>query len=229
MKKINFELAFAALMPDFVSQFLLSEDILQDSAYCVELEDLRDSLKSVNDPEVADIKKFLLLEEETESGHECGEECGHEKHVETGPKTIQEALEDIDPELEEIDGEYYHIYTPVELRYIFDRVNDSIDKLYRYYLDYASVNLTLTVGFKFINGLEAALVVEYFRHASELDEPDEGSFYLPVKNQKISDEISLRAYFSVDGDNSAEYEAAFKRVTDLLNVKHDDRYTKGLN
>ena len=107
MKKINFELAFASLIPDFVSQFLLSDHISQDSAYCIELEDLRDSLKRVNDPEIADIKKFLSLEDEAlrVHDHECGEGCDEGEHSVEAPKTAREALEDIDPELEEIDGE----------------------------------------------------------------------------------------------------------------------------
>jgi hypothetical protein len=231
MKKINFELAFASLIPDFVSQLLLSDHIRQDSAYCIELEDLRDSLKRVNDPEIADVKKFLSLEDEALMVHEhaCGEDCDEEEPAGGDPKTAREALEDIDPELEEIDDEYYHIYTPAELRYIFDRINNSIDKLYKYYMDYSSVNLTLTVGFKFVNGLEAALVVEYFHPGLAMESPGDDAMYLPVKNPKVSDEISLRAYFSMDAGRIGEYEAAFKEVTDMLNVKHDDRYTKGFN
>ena len=96
-------------------------------------------------------------------------------------------------------------------------------------MDYASVNLTLTVGFKFVNGLEAALVVEYFHPGLAMEDLGDDSLYLPVKNQKVSDEISVRTYFSIDAGKIVEYEAAFKEVTDMLNVRHDDRYTKGFN
>jgi hypothetical protein len=233
MQKINFELALATLLPEFIMQFLLSSEISQNSSYCIELEDLRDSLKRVDDPEIADIKKFLSLESgDLPAGghtHECDGECGHEVQKQTQDEDIPEELRELDPELEEVDNEYFHVYTPAELRYIFDRINNSIEKLYRYYMDYATVNLTLTIGFRFENGLESALVVEYIQDGLGAAPWGDDCLELPVNDARVSDDIKMRACFSIDPDKKAQYIEAFSRITEMLNVKHDDRYTKGYN
>lgn len=230
MKKFNFELQMATLIPEFIYQFLLNGSIDQDSITCLELEDLGDSLKSANDPELKEIKKFLSLENDahTDEAEECEDGCEHEHAHPLIPKTVEETMEDVDAELEEVDSEYFHRYTPVELRYVFDKVIDNIDKIYDYYLDYATVNLSLTVNFKMTDGLESNLVVEFLGHGMKA-ENIEDSFYVPVKNALVSDDVAVRLYYYYDTERTEEYEKAFKEITDIMNVKHEGKYTGGMN
>lgn len=233
MKKFNFELSMASLIPEFVFQFLLNGSVAQDSITCIELEDLGDALKGAKDKELVEIKKFLSLDNvarDEEEEHECGEGCehGHEHKDPLMPKSVEETMEEVDAELEEVDDEYFHRYTPAELRYIFDKVIDNIDKIYDYYMDYASLNLAITVNFKFAGGLEANLVVEFLGHGIKPDNIEE-CFYLPVKNAMVSDDVAVRVYFYYDTERTEEYEKAFKDITDVMNVKHEGKYNGGVH
>jgi hypothetical protein len=96
-------------------------------------------------------------------------------------------------------------------------------------MDYATVNLTLTIGFRFENGLESALVVEYIQDGLGAAPWGDDCLELPVNDARVSDDIKMRACFSIDPDKKAQYIEAFSRITEMLNVKHDDRYTKGYN
>ncbi|MEI7542180.1 MAG: hypothetical protein WCJ94_02885 [bacterium] len=232
MKKFNFELQMASLIPEFINQFFLNVNIDQDSLTCIELEDLGDALKNAKDDELKDIKKFLSLD--NVSHPEEAEEYAaidDETKVDTDPlfpKSVEETLDEVDAQLEEVDSDYYHRYTPTELKYIFDKVIDNIDKIYDYYLDYASVNLTMTINFKMQGTLESNLVVEFLGHGMKPDNIED-TFYLPVKNALVSDEVAVRIYFYYDIEKTAEYEKAFKEITDVMNVKHDGKYNGEMN
>src|ERR1035437_8001785 len=128
MRKFNFELSLASLIPEFINQFLLNASIDQNSITCLELEDLGDALKGARDPGLKDIKKFLSLDNESHlSGEEndCEDGCEHE-HAHKDPlvpKSVEETMEEVDADLEEVDNEYYHRYTPAELRYKIGRAS----------------------------------------------------------------------------------------------------------
>src|SRR5665811_1037773 len=122
MRKFNFELQMASLIPEFIYQFFFNANIDQDSLTCLELEDLGDALKNARDPELKEIKKFLSLDNEShteDEGHECEDGCEHD-HAHKAPqvpKSVEETMEEVDKDLEEVDNEYYHRYTTAELRY----------------------------------------------------------------------------------------------------------------
>jgi hypothetical protein len=232
MRKINFTLQLATLLPEFIFQFLLNGHIEQDSITCIELEDLRDALKSVHDPEMDDIKKFLSMEnkaEEDETARECGDGCDHEHGMEHdhGPKPLEQAMDEVDGDLEEVDSEFYHKYTPAELKYIFEKIVYYIEKVYKYYLNYSEINLTLTVGFVMDGGLEANMAVEFFQ-TGVIPETIDDAYYMPVKNAMVSDDIALRVYFYYDKEKESRYDAIFSDIADIMNVKHEDRYKGGL-
>lgn len=231
MKKFNFELQMAALIPEFINQFFLNVNIDQNSLTCIELEDLGDALKNAKDDELKDIKKFLSLDNILHPEEDEVENKNPEPAIDTDPlfpKSVEETLDEVDAQLEEVDSEYYHRYTPTELKYIFDKVIDNIDKIYDYYLDYASVNLTMTVNFKMKGTLESNLVVEFLGHGMKPDNIED-SFYLPINNALVSDEVAVRIYFYYDTEKTAEYEKAFKEITDVMNVKHDGKYNGNMN
>jgi hypothetical protein len=234
MKKINFEIQLATLLPEFIYQFMLNGHINQDSINCIELEDLRDSIKNVHDHDLDDIRKFLFVENKTEDEeeghhHEAGDVHNDTADATGGLKSIDASMGAVDEELEEIGSEYFHRYTPVELKYIFDKIIDAIDKIYKYYLDHTELNLILTIGFKFDNELESNLVVEFFQTGFKPETLDDEVYYVPCRNAMVSDDIAVRAYFNTDPDESELYEESFKKVTDLMNVKVEDRYKEGLN
>ncbi len=227
MQKINFNLDLASMIPDFLYQFTLNGHVEQGSITCLELEDLRDALKSVNDPEMADIKKFLSMENDT---HEC-EECGHEhgpEHEHAPADPVSQAMDEVDEEIIEVDDEFFHKYTPAEIKYIFEKIVYNIDKVYKYYMDYTTMNLALTVGLRLEGGLETNLVVEFFTTGYNPG-PVEAGYYLPVKNAMVSDSVALRAYLICEEGKEAEFDAVLTKVTDIMNVKVEDRYKEGLN
>jgi hypothetical protein len=234
MQKINFNLQMAGLIPDFVYQFLLNIYVKQDSISCVEFEDLRDALKGVSDPEMADIKKFLSMENRAEEDdceeHECQDGCehDHEHGHNHNLKPIDEIMEEVDEDLAEVDSEYFHKYTPAELKYIFEKIVYYIDKVYKYYFDYSGVNLTLTIGFTLEGGLETNMVLEFFRMGVKIEDIPE-AHYLTIKNSMVSDDIVLRVYFYCDPEKKDKYDKVFQEITDIMNVKHDDMYKDGLH
>ena len=231
MKTFNFKLQMASLIPEFIFQFLLNGNIDQDSITCVELEDLGDALKGAKDPSLKDIKKFLALDNgpgEEKEEPECEDGCEHEHghSHEEGPKTVEETLDDVDADLEEVDSDYYHRYTPAELKYLFDKVIDNVDRIYDLYLDYATVNLTLTVNFRMTGALDTNLVVEFLGHGMKADDIED-SFYVPVKNAMVSDDIAVRVYFYYDAERTSDYEKVFGEIADVMNVKHEGKYNGG--
>ncbi|MCE5299914.1 MAG: hypothetical protein LLG37_03445 [Spirochaetia bacterium] len=240
MRKIKFNLQMAGLIPDFLYQFLENDLVERQSINCLEFEDLRDSLKSNKDKELESIRRFLSIGAphvhtgECDSGHEHEHEeeekgADDEINVEFGPsEQLDDAMKDVDAEILEVDEDGFHAYTPGELKYAFGEIIYNIDMVYEVYCEYTGVNPIFTVGFKMKNGLEAALAVEFLKRGEKAEDTGE-AFEVPIKNSSVSDDISCRVYIYYNTEKTDEYEKAFKEITDIMGVKHDDRYMGGLH
>jgi len=204
MSYLNFKLRLATLIPDFIYQFLSNEQINDDVFTCFELEDVRIAISNVEINDVKNIKKFLMIND------------GNNKI--TNPNITENIMENLEYELEEVDNEYYHRYTPEELKYIFNEIIYNIDIIYDEFKKLTQTNLTLTIGFKFKNGLESNMVVEFFDNNDAEYHIDDG-FFLPMENCFVSDNIITRLYFYVDKKNFSLYEELFKGIIDCMNLK----------
>lgn len=210
MPKLNFEMAFATMIPEFIYQFLSSGQVEKDSITCIDFEDLRDAVKSGTDKKLDGIRHFLTAEDEDL------------KEIIDADLTKEEKLEkmsdELDAELEEVDSDLYHKYTPGELKYIFGEITDNIELVYAMYKAHAGLNLGLSVGFKLKNGLEAGLVVEFLA-VTETPEYLEDVFFIPMKNYFVSDDIIARVYLLCEKNNISEYTHEFEAIIADLQIK----------
>jgi|DewCreStandDraft_4_1066084.scaffolds.fasta_scaffold00712_17 hypothetical protein len=203
MPNLNFHLSLATLIPDFIYQFLSNDLIDQNIFTCFELEDVRDAVSKLKIEELKNINKFLMIEN-TSLENEQNEDF----------------MEKLDNSLMEIDNEYYHRYTPGELRFIFEEIINNIDIIYDAFKNETGLNLTLNIGFKFKDNLEANMIIE-FMNKYETFEHLENAFILPIENYFVSDNIIARVYFSYIQENFSKYENIFNQIFDIINLKHN--------
>ncbi|HRQ43892.1 MAG TPA: hypothetical protein PLB12_06015 [Candidatus Goldiibacteriota bacterium] len=225
MDKLKIELPFATLLPDFIYQFLSAEQVDKAIFTCLELEDVRDALVDASEPELKEIKDFLnIIEESTQAETEGGEETeqeGEEGIIISKESGLENMMEEVDAELEEIDDENYHRYTPGELKYIFEKIIYNINLVYDYCLKLTGVPLTLSIGFRFVDDdefRETNLVVD-FLHTREKPEPAEGAFFVPMKNYLVSDDVMARAYFFYEPEYKRFYAKKFDEIVKLITLK----------
>jgi hypothetical protein len=150
MPKLNFELSFATLIPEFLHQFLSAAQVDRESITCLDFEDLRDAVKNTKESGLEGIRRFLAIEDE-------GEVEVEEKEVITPDTGLEKMSDELDAELQEVDNDLFHKYTPGEIKYMFGEIVDNIDLLYRLYKAHAGMNLTLSAGFKLKSGLESGI------------------------------------------------------------------------
>jgi hypothetical protein len=213
MPKLNFELAFATLLPEFIYQFLSGAGVVKDSITCLEFEDMREAIKPARGPECDGMKRFLALSEDAEEA-----EPGQPVEELTPEEKLEKMSEELDTELAEVDDELYHKYTPGELKYIFGEIVDNVDNVYGLFKEYTGVNMAYTIGFKLKNGLESNLVIE-FLHLGDSPEYLEDVFFVPMKNYLVSDDIMVRIYLVYEKQKEAEYAAEFGEISKLLQLK----------
>lgn len=218
MDKLKIELPFATLLPDFIYQFLSAEQVDKVIFTCLELEDVRDALIYAEEPELKEIKDFLSI---TETGGEEPEEDESAEGDESKESALESMMEEVDAELEEIEDENYHRYTPGELKYIFEKIIYNINLVYDYCLKLTGVPLTLSIGFRMVDDdefREANLVVD-FLHTQEKPEPAEGAFFVPMKNYLVSDDVMARAYFFYEPEYKRFYAKKFDEIVKLITLK----------
>lgn len=213
MPKLNFELTFATLIPEFVYQFLSSAQVDKNSITCLDLEDLRDAVKGSTSAELEGIRQFL-------SAHEVECEVEDEETM-TADEKLENMSDKLDVELELVDDEMYHKYTPGELKYIFGEIIDNIDEVYSLYKNHAGINLALSVGFKLKNGLETGLVIEFLSMA-ETPEFLENVFFIPMANYMASDGILSRMYLVYEKEKEGQYAPEFSEISAVLSLKSGD-------
>lgn len=211
MPKLNFELAFATLIPEFINQFLGSPHVDKESITCLDLEDLRDAIKNSEEKGLDGIKRFLSAEAEQARTVMSDEELTKEDKLEM-------LAEELDSELEMVDDDMYHKYTAGELKYVFGEIMDNIEDVYDLYKNYAELNITLNVGFMLKNGLESGLVIE-FLSLSETPEYLEDVFFIPVKNYLVSDGLLARVYLVYEKEKESQYKAKFDEIAAALSMK----------
>jgi hypothetical protein len=204
MSDLNFKLRFATLIPDFIYQFLSNELIDNDVFTCFELEDVRNTILNVEMDDLKNIKKILMI-------------TGDDDKT-TNQNTDENIMENLDYELNEVNNEYFHRYTIEELKYIFKEIIFNIDTVYHEFKKWTGTNLILTIGFKFKNGLETNMVVE-FLESKDNKEYIGNVFFLPMENYFVSDNIIARLYFYIDDKKFPSYEKQFKKIVDCLNLK----------
>ncbi len=205
MPDLNFRLSLATLIPDFIYQFLSNDKIDNEIFTCFELEDIRNSISNIPVSDLININKFLMID-------------NNEKNDENSSENI---MNNLDYELEEIDDEYYHRYTPGELKYIFEEIIKNIEIIYDAHKKAIQTNLILTIGFKFKNGLESNMAVE-FLNINDTPEQLEDVFFLPMENYFISDDIIARVYFNIDKNKYILYESIFNEIFDIINLKQNE-------
>jgi hypothetical protein len=211
MPKLNVELSFATLIPEFLHQFLSAAQVVRESITCLDFEDLRDAVKNTKEPELEGIRQFLAVENEGKD-----EEKGKGEII---PDTGLEKMSDeLDAELEAIDDELYHRYTPGEIKYMLGEVIDNIELLYGLYKAHADLNLSLSVGFKLKSGLESGIVIE-FLSINESPEFLEDVFFIPMKNYFVSDDIIARMYIVYEKEKQGKYSAEFAEIAAMLQLK----------
>lgn len=221
MPKLDLKVPFATLLPDFAYQALSTEFVEKDSITCLELEDLREALLHNDDRALKDIRAFLAIGEDDRADFDGEYSEDGELH--------NEADDSLDGELEEVDADLYHRYTPGEVKFILGEIIEHIDEVYEAYHDYAGLNLALTAGFVFQAGekagkreqrkkYETGLIVEFFNTLNEPEMPED-VFDVPVVSQKLSDTISARAYFTCNSEYMGGYETYFAAISRILNMK----------
>lgn len=201
MQELKFHLSLATLIPEFIYQFLSTELVEQNTFTCLELEDVRNSIVKSQLVNLNNINKFLMINEE-------------DFKLQNNKNTI----ENIDEELKEIDNEYYHKYSAGELKYIFDEIINNIDIIYNAFKKETGINLLLTIGFKFKDGPETNMVIE-FLNIEEKNEYFEDMFFLPIDNCFVSDNIIARIYFYYDKNEIKKYEYFLNQIFDIINLK----------
>ena len=202
MPNLNFRLLYATLIPGFIYQFLSNEFIDQNIFTCFELEDVRNSILKLHNDRLKSIKKFLIIDKEA---------------VDKQNK-IKDIMNNLDDELAEIDNEYYHRYTPGELKYIFDEIVNNIDVIYDAFKRETGINLSLIIGFKFKDGLESNMIIE-FLNIEETPSYLEDVFFLPMENYFVSDNIIARIYFNYNKEKINQYEHFFNEIFKIINLK----------
>jgi len=222
--KIKLTLPFATLIPDFIYQFLSSEGIEKNAVDCMELEDLRDALLRSHEPELAELREFLQIDEE--QGEENAAEADESSRTPADDiEDMENLMDDVDSSLELIDEDLYHRYTPGELKHVFEQIVYNIDMVYTHYKRYSGLNLALSVGFLVEEAgvpLESNMIVE-FLHLNEQPEPmDSGVYVLPMKSYNVSDDIIARVYFYIDESKKELYDRAFERIAAALNYAGGD-------
>lgn len=221
MPKLDLKIAFAALVPDFAYQALSTEFVEKDSITCLELEDLREALLHNEDRALKDIRAFLAIGADERADFDSGYDEEGEMHDDS------DGL--LDDELEEVDADLYHRYTPGEVKFILGEIMEHIDEVYEAYHDYSGLNLALTAGFVFQAGekagkreqrkkYETGLIVEFFKTGNEPEMPED-VFEVPVASKNLSDTISARAYFTCNSDYMGGYETYFAAISRILNMK----------
>jgi hypothetical protein len=229
MRLLNLKLAFASLIPDFIYQFLSTEYTSKEGLTCLELEDVKlIAQKRPDDAEMESIRKFL--ESGTVDNSEENSSNPEDPDIDIAgldkrQATIGKMLNDLDPELEAVDDELYHVYTPGELRFIFEKITDQIDKIYFLNKKETESNLTLTITFKVKAGEQgwndASLVIEFFDVLDYMP-PVEDAFVLPIEKPNVSDSVVARVYIYYDTDETAVYEAAFGKIINIMNLKGNE-------
>ena len=214
MPNLNIRLQFASLIPDFIYQFLSNDFIDSDNLTCLELEDVREAIASDRSAELEPVRKFLAVEE----GAEIKREELRIKNEEEKYEKLEEMADRLDAELEEVDDEYYHRYTPGELKFVFEKIHENVDKIYGLFKADTGTNMCLAIGFKTKGGLESNMVIE-FLHMDEKPEYMEDVFFLPMDNYLMSDDIISRVYFYYEKEKEQEYKKVFDDVVKLLQLK----------
>jgi hypothetical protein len=209
MPKINVELSFATLIPEFLHQFLSAAQVDRESITCLDFEDLRDALKNTKEPGLEGIRQFLVIEDEGEV---------EEKESITPDTGLEKMSDELDAELEAIDDDLYHRYTPGEIKYMLGEIIDNIELLYGLYKEHAGLNLSLSVGFKLKSGLESGIVVE-FLSMNESPEFLEDVFFIPMKNYFVSDDIIARMFIVYEKEKQSKYSAEFAEIAAMLQLK----------
>jgi len=243
MHKIKFQLELAILLPVFIEQFLTTDYIDNKSFTSMELEDLRDILKKIDDPSLAPIKEFLAIEPVKEQEKEVEEDEEKEEHAsddgeeeEDEEKNMYEMetpkkglLDDVEEELEEVDDYYFNRYTAKELHYIFSQIIDNIDELSTIFKKHSGLDLTITIGFQLNKNkmtkkrekrktYETSMVVEFVK-TSEKFEPVDDSFLLTIKKPNVSDDIKANVYFIYNKKYEKKYVEFFEKIADVINMK----------
>ncbi len=202
MRELNFKLPFSTLIPDFIYQFLSTEYIERNFSTCFELEDLREVIIHNDMKGIDEIKNFLMIEEQNIEG-----------------KIKLEADEhNLDYELAEIDDEYYHRYTPEELRFIFAEIINNIDELYDAFFNFFGMNMTFTIGFKTKENIEMNMVIEFLSTDKEPEFIKE-AFYIGINNKKVSDNIIAFLYFV--GDDNEECQKFLNNIINSIEFKEE--------
>ncbi len=223
MQKLDLKIPFATLIPEFACQALSTEFVEKDSITCLELEDLREALLHSDERELKDIRAFLAIGEDDRASFDEGFDDDEDGYDEEGPEGL------LENQIEEIDTDLYHRYTPGEVKFILGEIIENIDLVYDHYYEYSGLNLVLTSGFVFQAGekagkkaqrknFESGFVVEFFKRGHEQELPDD-IFVVPMGSQEVSDTVSARAYFTCNPAYMAGYERYFAAVAKLLNMK----------
>ncbi len=241
MHKIKFQLEFATLLPAFIEQFLMTDYVDNKSFTSMELEDLRDVLKKIDDPALSSIKEFLAIEPVKEQEKEPEEEEEKEEHDhETDGEDEEEnmynldgtkkgLLDDVEEELDEVDDFNFNRYTAEELKYIFSQVIENIDELSGIYRKKSGLDLAITIGFQLNTNkmskkrekrknYEASMVVEFVKIKDKF-EPAEDSFLLPIKKPNVSDSIKSNVYFIYNKKYEKKYMEFFDKIAEVMNMK----------
>ncbi|MFP4465937.1 MAG: hypothetical protein ACLFP1_02695 [Candidatus Goldiibacteriota bacterium] len=228
MQKIDIKLKFAALIPEFISQFLSTEYIDKDSFNCMALEDVREAVSGAADPGFDEMKRFLSTE--TSSMYEKLKDSGELSKEEK----ISGMMEILDSEINEVDEKYYHVYTAQELKHIFNLMIYNIDILHKRYTDETGLNMELVIGFKLnpdIGGEEANMVVEFLPEGEESSAPVEADFFVPIEDSRVSGGITARVFFIVEKKNEEKFREIFRNITDIIDLKNieNNESRKNLN
>ncbi len=200
MQELNFKLPFATIIPEFIQQFLSTEYIDQSSITCFELEDLREVILNTGMQGLDEIKKFLMIESEE------------------AKEDLIDGETQLDYELLEVEDEYYHKYTPDELKFIFNKIIENIDELYDKFYEFFGLNMTYTIGFKTKENTEMNMVIEFLSTEQEPGFIKE-AFYVNIENNKVSDEIVCFTYFI--GENKELNEKILKNIINLIEFRED--------
>ncbi len=200
MQQLNFILPFATFIPEFIYQFLSTEYIDKNGITCFELEDLRELIINNETRGLDEIKKFLMIDSEEPEGE------------------FKDSEAQLDFELLEVDDEYYHKYTPGELKFIFDEIIKNIDELYDKFYNYFGLNMSYTIGFKTIKNTEMNMVIEFLSTKQEPGFINE-AFYINIENNKVSDDIISFVYFT--GENKELDEKILKNIINLIEFREE--------
>ncbi|MEI7641040.1 MAG: hypothetical protein WCJ46_05995 [bacterium] len=248
MQKFNLELTVAGLIPEFILQFFSTEHIKKGSLTCMELEDLRDVLLADDTQGLDEIKKFLVANREDEHAEDEGDESEDSKDDEKnddekdadsdevvdyappGSEHMKAFYSKIDKDIAEVDDYYYNRFTAEELKYIFELIIDKIDEVYSIYKKETGMGLVFTIGFELDNErmqktrekrkvYEGTLAVEFLLVKEKADEDNGNITLVPMKNDKVSDDIKARMYFFCNSQNKDKFEEIFNLTAQVLKLR----------